>query len=62
MYSHKFSYHVNFVIQDYERYDPKAPGLIGVGPLPPAASSHILPPSVGDDLDSEPGKFIYRYK
>ena len=45
----------NVLFQDYERYDPKAPGLIGVGPLPPAASSHIMPPSVGDDLDSEPG-------
>ena len=43
-------------LQDYERYDPKAPGLIGVGPQPPAAPTHILPPSVGDDLDSEPGK------
>jgi len=40
--------------KDFERYDPKAPGLIGVGPLPPAAPSMIMPPSVGDDLDSEP--------
>ncbi|XP_067945851.1 outer dynein arm-docking complex subunit 1-like [Watersipora subatra] len=40
--------------KDYDRYDPKAPGLIGVGPQPPAPPSHIMPPSVGDDLDSEP--------
>lgn len=34
----------------------KAPGLIGVGPQPPAQPSNIIPPSVGDDLDSEPGR------
>ncbi|KAF6036165.1 CCDC114 [Bugula neritina] len=40
--------------KDYDRYDPKAPGLIGEGPQPPPPPSHIMPPSVGDDLDSEP--------
>ncbi|XP_074654306.1 outer dynein arm-docking complex subunit 1-like [Tubulanus polymorphus] len=39
--------------KDYEKYDPKAPALLGEGPQPPAQPQLIFPPSVGDEYESE---------
>lgn len=41
------------VSKDFDRYDPKGPGLIGEGPAAPQQPAHIVPPSVGDEYDSE---------
>ncbi|KAH9495302.1 Outer dynein arm protein 1 [Bulinus truncatus] len=39
--------------KDQDKYDPKAPGLLGEGPAPPQQSHPIIPPAVGDEYESE---------
>ncbi|ESO88792.1 hypothetical protein LOTGIDRAFT_218971 [Lottia gigantea] len=39
--------------KDYDKHDPKAPGLLGVGPAAPATLHPIQPPAVGDEYESD---------
>jgi len=39
--------------KDENKYDPKAPGLLGEGPGAPQQQFPILPPAVGDEYESE---------
>ncbi|XP_050412096.1 coiled-coil domain-containing protein 63 [Patella vulgata] len=39
--------------KDHEKYDPKAPGLLGLGPAAPTTLHPIQPPAVGDEYESD---------
>lgn len=39
--------------KDADKYDPKAPGLLGEGPAPPQQQIPIFPPAVGDEYESD---------
>ncbi|XP_013397891.1 coiled-coil domain-containing protein 63-like [Lingula anatina] len=39
--------------KDETKYDSKTPGLLGEGPDAPTQQPHIVPPTVGDEYDSE---------
>merc|ERR1712039_524620 len=39
--------------KDENKYDPKAPGLLGEGPGAPQQQFPVLPPAVGDEYESE---------
>jgi hypothetical protein len=45
---------LSYPIQEAEKEEPSVPvGLLGQGPQPGSVSVNIVPPSTGDDYDSE---------